>query len=133
MIARSTRRWRWLIGLVLLLAGCEGQDADRLAKIGTKVIDKLQGQTGGATGRLPDSLQSIRGGLGEFALDAKVAARVRWDQQLDGMPIQVVGTKPGAVKLSGTVSSFEAHQRAIQLARSTTGVTDVIDELSETK
>jgi osmotically-inducible protein OsmY len=125
------RHWRGLACLALLLAGCEGQDADRLARIGNKVVNKLQGQTGSGQGRLPDSLQSIRGGLGEFALDAKVAARLRWDKQLEGMPIQVAGTTAGVVKLSGTVSGFEAHQRAIQLAKGTTGVADVIDELSE--
>jgi len=127
----NRRRWRGLAYLALLLAGCEGQDADRLARIGNKVVGKLQTQTGSGQGRLPDSLQSIRGGLGEFALDAKVAARLRWDKQLEGMPIQVAGTTAGVVKLSGTVSGFEAHQRAVQLAKSTSGVADVVDELSE--
>ncbi len=128
---RNLGKWRWSSGLLLLLAGCEGQDADRLARIGSKVIGKLQTQTATKPSPLPDSLQSIRGGFSEFALDTKVAARLRWDQQLDGMPIQVAGTKPGVVKLMGTVTGFEAHQRAVQLAKSTSGVVDVIDELSE--
>jgi len=124
-------RWRWLACLALLLAGCDGQDADRLAKIGRKAADKLQAQTGGDPGRGADSLQSIRGGLGEFALDAKVSARLRWDKELDGIPIQVGAVGAGVVKLSGKVPTFEARQRAVQLANSTTGVSKVIDELTE--
>jgi hyperosmotically inducible protein len=118
-------------GLALLAAGCESQDADRLAKIGRKVADRLQAQTGSDPGRPQDSLQSIRGGIGEFALDAKVAARLRWDKDLEGTRIQVAALGGGVVRLTGTVPSFEARQRAIQLARTTSGVKDVADDLSE--
>jgi osmotically-inducible protein OsmY len=121
---------RWLACLALLLAGCDGQDADRLAKIGRKVVDRLQAQTSSDPGRLPDSLQSIRGGLGEFALDAKVSARLRWDKDLEGTPIQVAAVGGGVVKLTGAVHSLEARQRAVHLARTTAGVKDVVDELT---
>jgi osmotically-inducible protein OsmY len=124
-------KWRWLAVLALLAAGCDGQDADRLAKIGRKAADKLQVQAGADPGRASDSLLSIRGGIGEFALDAKVSARLRWDKQLEGTAIQVAAVGGGAVKLTGTVPSFEARQRAVQLANSTTGVNKVIDELTE--
>ncbi len=123
--------WCWLVCLGLFAAGCDGQDADRLAKIGRKAVDKVQVQAGADPGRAPDSLQSIRGGLGEFALDAKVSARLRWDKPLEGTAIQVAAVGGGAVKLTGTVPSFEARQRAVQLANSTTGVSKVIDELTE--
>jgi osmotically-inducible protein OsmY len=123
--------WRWLACLGLLAVGCDGQDADRLAKIGRKAVDKLQVQAGADPGRTPDSLQSIRGGIGEFALDAKVAARLRWDKPLEGTAIQVASLGGGTVKLTGTVPNFEARQRAVQLASSTSGVSKVIDELTE--
>jgi osmotically-inducible protein OsmY len=124
-------RRRWLACLALLLAGCEGQDADRLAKIGRKVVDRLEMRTTGGSGRLPDSLQSIRGGVGEFAIDAKVAARLRWDKELEGASIQVGALGGGSVKLTGTVPSLDARQRAVSLARSTSGVGNVVDELTE--
>ncbi|HKI35271.1 MAG TPA: BON domain-containing protein [Gemmataceae bacterium] len=124
------RRWRGLACLGLLLAGCDGQDADRLAKIGHKVLDRLQAQTSGDPGRLPDSLQSIRGGFGEFALDAKVSARLRWDKNLEGTSIQAAALGGGVVKLTGVVPTFEARQHAVHLARTTTGVSNVVDELS---
>jgi osmotically-inducible protein OsmY len=124
-------RWRVLAWAALLLVGCDGQDADRLGRIGHKVVDKMQAQTGGAQDRLPDNLQSIRGGVGEFALDAKVAARLHWDKELEGTPIQVVAVGGGAVKLSGTVPNWEVRQRAISVARDTAGVTGVVDELAE--
>jgi osmotically-inducible protein OsmY len=128
---RERGKWRWLACLALLAVGCDGQDADRLARIGRKAVDKLQVQAGADPGRGADSLQSIRGGLGEFALDAKVSARLRWDKELEGAPIQVGSVGGGAVRLSGTVPSFEARQRAVQLAGSTSGVSKVIDELTE--
>jgi osmotically-inducible protein OsmY len=124
-------KWRWLAFLGLLAVGCDGQDADRLAKIGRKAADKLQAQAGADPGRTPDSLQSIRGGIGEFALDAKVSARLRWDKPLEGTAIQVAAMGGGTVKLTGTVPNFEARQRAVQLASSTSGVSKVMDELTE--
>jgi hypothetical protein len=120
-----------LAGLALLAAGCEGQDADRLARIGRKVADRVGAPDGAESGRLPDSLQSIRGGFGEFAVDAKVAARLRWDKELEGSSIQVGAVGGGAVKLTGTVPSFEARRHAVHLARTTVGVNNVIDELTE--
>jgi osmotically-inducible protein OsmY len=125
-----SRRVRWLACLALLAIGCDGQDADRLAKIGRKVVDRLQMQTTGSSAPLPDSLQSIRGGIGEFAVDAKVAARLHWDKELEGTSIQVGALGGGVVKLSGTVSSMEARQHAVHLARTTTGVSNVVDELT---
>jgi osmotically-inducible protein OsmY len=120
-----------LAGLCLLLAGCDSQDADQLAKIGRKVLDRLQAQTSSDPERLPSSLQSIRGGFGDFALDAKVSARLRWDKELEGTPIQVGTLGGGTVRLMGVVPNLEAHQRAVQLAKNTTGVTNVVDELTE--
>jgi osmotically-inducible protein OsmY len=128
---RKRARLLCVAGLALLLPGCEGQDADRLARIGRKVVDRLQVQTGAAPGRLPDSLQSIRGGLGEFAVDAKVAARLRWDKDLEGTSIQVGAVGNGVVKLTGTVPNFEARRHAVHLARTTVGVNNVVDELTE--
>jgi BON domain len=124
-------RGRWLACLALLLAGCEGQDADRLAKIGRKVVDRLEMRATGGSARLPDSLQSIRGGIGEFAVDAKVSARLRWDKELEAASIQVGAVGGGAVKLTGTVPNFEARRHAVHLARTTTGVSNVVDELTE--
>jgi hypothetical protein len=128
--AGKGRRWRWLAWLALLPAGCDGQDADRLAKIGGKVIDRLEMRATGGAGHLPDSLQSIRGGIGEFAVDGKVAARLHWDKELENASIQVGALAGGSVKLTGTVPTFEARQRAAHLARTTSGVSNVVDELT---
>ena len=125
------KRWRWLAGAALLLAGCDGQDADRLAKLGGKVVDRLQTQSSSAGRPLPDSLQSIRGGLGEFAVDAKVGARLRWDKELEGSSIQVGAVGNGVVKLTGTVPNFQARRHAVHVARGTVGVSNVVDEMTE--
>ncbi|HEX5270696.1 MAG TPA: BON domain-containing protein [Gemmataceae bacterium] len=128
--AGKGRGRRWLACLALLLVGCDGQDADRLAKIGAKVADRLQMRATGGAGHLPDNLQSIRGGITEYAVDGKVAARLRWDKELEDASIQVGALGGGVVKLTGTVPTFEARQRAVHLARGTTGVSNVVDELT---
>jgi BON domain len=130
MPQRSTRRWWPLLACVALFAGgCDGQDAERLSRIGRKIVDRATAQTDTSPGRLPGSLQSIRGGWYEITVDARVASRLRWDKNLEGSPIQVQSLGSSSVKLTGTVATLELRQRAVRLADSTVGVETVIDEL----
>ena len=59
------------------LYGASVRFAAERAKEARKVADRVQAQVSADAGRPADPLQSIRGGIGEFALDAKVAARLR--------------------------------------------------------
>lgn len=130
---RGKGRRVWVLALAALTAGCDGQDAERLARLGRKAVAKVQAQTGDSPAGLSGPLQSIRGNLNELTLDAKVAARLRWDKDLEGAQVQVRTAGAGAVRLSGTVATLEQRQRAVGLARATVGVNDVIDELVELK
>lgn len=66
--------------------------------------------------------------VGETIDDATITARVKTillnDPQVGGLRIDV-DTSLGVVTMSGTVKSQAEEQRAIQLARSVTGVKDV--------
>ena len=66
--------------------------------------------------------------IGETIDDATITARVKTillnDPQVGGLRIDV-DTSLGVVTMSGTVKSQAEEQRAIQLARSVTGVRDV--------
>jgi osmotically-inducible protein OsmY len=66
--------------------------------------------------------------IGETIDDATITARVKTillnDPQVGGLRIDV-DTSLGVVTMSGTVKSQAEEQRAIQLARSVTGVKDV--------
>lgn len=125
------RRWRVLACLVVL-AGCDGQeDADRLARLGRKLVDRAQSQTTDGRGKLSGPLQSIRGNWNEMTLDARVSCRLRWDKELEGVAITVKTAGGGNVELHGTVTTLAQRQRAVALARATVGVTEVADRLTE--
>ena len=127
---RPARRWgRWLcLALACAAAGC-GQDADCLARVGTKSAAKLGAMTGGARARLSDGWQAVRGSVGEATLNSRVAVRLRWDKELAGADVQVQSPAPGVIRLRGTVANLAQRQRAVALARSTQGVEVVTDEL----
>jgi hyperosmotically inducible protein len=61
---------------------------------------------------------------------AKVKTRIIKDDLLDKSDINVDTDKDGLVTLKGTVPSEAAHARALELARSTEGVRQVVDRLA---
>lgn len=67
--------------------------------------------------------------LDEARLTAKVKSKMALDDTLDGSRIHV-GTEHEQVTLTGTVINEAQHQRALQLARETAGVSAVVDHLS---
>jgi hyperosmotically inducible protein len=60
---------------------------------------------------------------------AAVKAKLAADDMVKAYKIDV-DTNGGVVRLSGTVDTAEAKTRAVRVARTTTGVTDVQDQLS---
>jgi hyperosmotically inducible periplasmic protein len=61
---------------------------------------------------------------------AKVKTRIIKDDLLEKSEINVDSDKDGLVTLRGTVPSEAAHARALELARSTEGVRQVVDKLT---
>lgn len=121
-------------GLVLglsgaaLVAGCSGDDADRLARVGRKVVARLETLTDNADGKLTKGLQALRGEWEEAPVEGRVAARLRWDRDLATLRIEV-SSEGGVVTLRGTVPDLAQRRRAVELAESTTGVRQVVDAL----
>ena len=66
--------------------------------------------------------------LNETAVSAKVKAKLALDDNVKARAIDV-STHGSTVTLSGTVASKAERARAMELARETTGVTRVVDEL----
>jgi len=64
----------------------------------------------------------------EAALTSKIKAKMVLDDNIKARAIDVT-TNDSSVTLSGTVRSVDEHDRAMRLARETTGVTHVIDRL----
>ena len=68
----------------------------------------------------------------EAAITAKIKSKMALDDHVKARNINVdtVGT---TVTLTGTVNSDTEHQRAVQLARDTEGITRVVDKLQVVK
>jgi osmotically-inducible protein OsmY len=117
-----------LLLAILGIAGCSSDDADGLARVARKSADKVETMTGGAPDRLAAGLDSMRANWNELALDARVAARLRWDKELQETSIHVKA-KGDTVELTGKVSKLAQRQRAVHLAQDTVGVVEVVDTL----
>jgi osmotically-inducible protein OsmY len=117
----------YLLGLLALLpAGCNRQDTEALTRIGKKVQARAEVVTGDMKINAASSWQAV----GDYGIDGRVAARLRWDRELAGAAIQVVHVSDG-VELRGTVHDYEQHRRAVMIAETTTGVEGVKDSLTE--
>jgi hypothetical protein len=118
-----------LVGLLLMTAGCSSQDAEGLTRVCQKVMEKSDNLTGGRQSKLAASWHALRGSAGGGSLDNRVAYRLRWDHSLADTHIRVSVPSPGVVKLEGTISNATQRTRALELAKSTQGVTDAVDAL----
>jgi hyperosmotically inducible protein len=67
--------------------------------------------------------------LDETRLTAKVKSKIALDDTLKGSRVHV-STKDQRVTLTGTVINEAQHQRALALARETSGVATLVDHLS---
>ena len=70
--------------------------------------------------------------LNDGALTAKIKSKMTLDDLVQARSIDVT-TKSGVVTLSGTVHSTAEHDRAVQLAKETAGVTRVVDHLTSAR
>jgi hyperosmotically inducible protein len=122
------RRGIW-VSLAIVLCGCSNQDAEQLARIGRKAVSKMEDAAGGSRGRVVTGYQAIRGSLCDATLDSRVATRMHWEKTLEDSEIEVQLISPGTIKLLGRVPDFPQKQRAQEVAQSTVGVTQVVNEL----
>ena len=106
---------------VVALAGCSREDGERLARVGRLAGEKVRDA---APARTP---------LGDLHPEAtaagRVRARFRTDANLADQSIQVVEA-PDGLHLRGRVSNPEQSEWAVKLASETTGVTEVVNELT---
>jgi predicted DNA binding protein len=125
MIMTVRRHGCWLL-VAVAISGCNRQDTEALTRIGQKV----QARTEAVTGDLKNTAAASWHSIGEFGMEGRVAARLRWDKELTGAAIEVLSSGTG-VELRGKVANFEQRRRAVMLAESTAGVEGVKDSLVE--
>jgi len=121
------KRSGWMLLLALALTGCNRQDTEALVRIGKKLQNRTEVVTGDVKSNAAASWQTV----GETGVEGRVAARLRWDKELEGTNLQVLPSGSG-VEISGKVRNLEQRQRALMLAQSTAGVEGVKDSLIET-
>ena len=111
----------WLLPGVLALAaaGCARHDTEALARIGRKLNDRAEAWIS----EFKDQFD-----LGGSSVEARVTQRLRWDKALADSPIEVKA-RGGEVELKGILTEAALKSRAVELAQSTTGVVNVIDNM----
>jgi len=82
-----------------------------------------------ATARVQEATARVHETVNEAALTAKIKAKMALDDSVKSRAIDVT-TNGSTVTLSGRVGSMAEHDRAVDLARETAGVTKVTDELT---
>jgi osmotically-inducible protein OsmY len=110
----------FVLGL-LILAGCSREDGERLARVGRLTGEKVREA---APPKTPLSELNP-----EATLAGRVRARFRTDAALADQAIQV-HEEPDGIHLRGRVSDDARVEWAVTLARQTTGVANVVNELT---
>jgi osmotically-inducible protein OsmY len=91
--------------------------------------DKVNRGLERAEKKLRETWGDIQKATHRMTVQGRVYARLYWDKSLADAPFQVETKDGGVVVLKGSVPSSEAKHRAVELAQSTVGVNDTVDEL----
>ncbi|MBX9677960.1 MAG: BON domain-containing protein [Gemmataceae bacterium] len=110
--------------LVLGSLACNRQDADALARIGNRMLDRAQQSTGGMRDKLQVGIQE----MGKTSVRDRVQSRLIHDRLLQGLPIEIVAHE-AEIELKGMLKTADQKRRAIDLAENTEGVAKVVDSL----
>jgi len=117
---------KWFtLALLTLAVGCNKSDVEHLTAIGRKVGERVDAMTPSD----PALLQTWDTLSGRGTPAGRVRQRLQSDQVLTGCTINVETLSPGQVKLSGSVKEARQKLRAVELAKETIGVEEVVDEL----
>lgn len=110
------------------LAGSKQSDAEILTRIGRMTAKRVQAV-------MPDT-SALAGPLVALTppdmmpVADRVRVRIKTEKVMDGATVTVAATAAGVVTLRGEVSAAQ-RLKAVELAQSTTGVTGVVNELTE--
>ena len=119
-------------GAVTLTGNVDSQEATEAALQLAKdtsgvrdVKDMISVRVGSMTGDAPDPDRTAGAHIDDAVISARVKARLLDDPVVKGLQIDV-DTRDGVVFLTGSVTSDAERKQAIELARTTEGVKDVV-------
>lgn len=118
-------------GIVTLTGNVDGQEArDAAVKLArdtsgvSSVKDMISVRSGTASGEAPNPGRSIGERVDDAGITLRVKARLLDDPLVKGLKIDV-DTRDAVVFLTGSVGSEAERKQAVEIARTTEGVTDV--------
>lgn len=111
-----------LTAVMLVSLGCEQRSADNVGRSVGQATDNMQSKTSQAADKVASAAD-------DTAITAKVKAAMLAEPGLKSLEINV-DTKNATVTLTGQVASDSLRDRAKQIAMSTEGVKNVIDNLN---
>ena len=94
-------------------------------RIDTQKAKEVGAEVGAKTAEATNKAGKL---LTDGALTAKIKSKMALDDLVKARTIDVT-TSNHVVSLKGTVGSVAEHDRALQLARETAGITEVVDQL----
>ncbi len=111
-----------VVGTALVAVG-QKQDSDSIG-------DKIDRGVRDVESKLRESWGDIKRGTHRMTVQGRVYARLYWDKSLADANLKIEARDGGVVVLKGTVPNREAKRRAVELAQSTVGVNETVDELT---
>jgi osmotically-inducible protein OsmY len=120
---------RNLLGALCVVVFCTVLTAVGQQKDSDSFGDKVDRGLRQAESKLRETWGDIKRATHRMTVQGRVYARLYWDKSLADAPFQVETKNGGVVVLKGSVPSAEAKHRAVELAQSTVGVNDTVDEL----
>ena len=103
--------------------------ANQAGQAAEKAADKTAEIAGRAGEKAEYAADQTRKALAEGSLTAKIKAKMALDDHVKALDLNV-DTRGTVVTVTGTVNTQTEKDRALQLARDTAGVTQVIDKVS---
>lgn len=98
--------------------------------VGQKVGKKIDQGVNRITNELREDWAAARRSVEKMGVQSRVYGRLHWDKALQDAAFEVEARSEKTIVLKGSVPSSAAKLKAVQLARDTVGVTEVIDELT---
>lgn len=97
--------------------------------IGERIGERIDQGIEKLGNEIRENWNSLRQFVDKLGVQGRVYARLRWDKNLENANLEIDVNESGIVELRGRVASELAKQKAVELARDTIGVTDVVDNL----
>jgi BON domain len=123
-----------LLGAVCVLVVCGVIGHERVVmgqeKDSDSIGDKIDRGVRDVESKLRESWGDIKRGTHRMTVQGRVYARLYWDKSLADGNLKIEAKDGGVVVLKGTVPNRDARRRAVELAQSTVGVNDTVDELT---